>query len=693
LGIFSIYFIKNGKGFIHLRHKICPKEIDIQSQFPIFTSGFVQPTFAPLFAVTSVNGTKYTLSSTTNVDCHNIPLEGNSLCQKLVYLDYYARCNNLQDNFISFIQLLNKCIKFRNKEKCKTITPIKISKSVLKTVKYLNYANIIFKKYLLPLIVDMCYTKCLCSDLGFSCKAQTNLTENQQLEKTLMLLSYQTIKTIEKINDDYYKNLNNLISAIEKAKAQQYGFKETTKCGEIEKKFNTILQNFYNDWNTVKITVDEVNQISLDEKEFSNFAKVEDFAKMKEYYDKFIEGISRIKKALDKVRALSDQLEQFITANIEKEICVSYLIGTLFERFDNPKGTLEKLMNLSIVSIFQKLPETKQEKFRIYNIYFILKNKHNFEPKLYFPPLEKAEDTVKNGVVLITRLFDPSSPFILDGIDLGQQNRWSPYLIPLFDYHLLFFNTAYKFAKCGEGKNLLEYAEKNEKRAALLDCFFTKHDFKMCLEEHYLNIKIEMKKVWDEFFSLTKIENLNASKVKEIMSKIKETIGEKDKTYPEIFPLVKNACTNICCKCCIGITQEDIDAFTQLCPGNSLPNCPVAGQQCVLCYDTTQKKIVPSNRQCPTYQLASTILSRLTPILFKELENNQANYCKRGKEILNGCKGTSAQQCSFGESICSGDFRFNAAFQNLKNISKDYPEISKDDLEKVVPDSKISCEK
>jgi hypothetical protein len=642
--MFNLYFVVNKGRFKYLRRKICPNEIDIaRPGFNIFLSGY---SFSPLARMED----SYYLSSYAYFKCNSFPLLAHSLCTNLSYLNSFAICKNVDGNFSSLITILNQCLK--NGKYCIKVSGL-FRKAISTARKYFEYAQMIFKNQMLPAIVEMCGQECLCKDLGFKTCQTAGDDSLQSPEMVVYMLSYNTIKQIEKIDDTRYAALEKIVKSITQARKQEYALKEVTKCGEVERGFNSIIQNFYNEWEKEGLSQQDIDLLKAAEREFLVYFEDNDRKNVEESYGKFIEGIAKLKRAMNKLQILLSQLQQFLVNNKDKDICLSYLVGEFFNRFNKvaqrgPEGdrySLKVLLNIDNSSFYSILPDTYMRRYKAYLLYFSLLRQWSptFSTELSLTP-EKVGNSVADGVILLSKLWGFSIKE--EGVPLAEgevkeRPEFPSWFITLLDYHIYFFNMRIKFAQCVEGKSPVELLGGDKTKASFLECLFEKKDLKICLEENYLYGRQETKKVWDEFFALTKLNALKADRVEEILAKVAETFGKKDILYSEIFQTVKSFCSNICCK---GISEGDKRHFGRLC---STSPCSVAN--CKVCYDSNDGKIKCPGESC---QGACLRVAEIANLLLGQVQGDISTFCQRAVPIVQNCPKDTQAICGDAKAAC-----------------------------------------
>lgn len=94
-----------------------------------------------------------------------------TICVRVwVLLDTLGRCKIHNRGGVNIAGKISDCLGKPNTFDCKENIHGYISIFGREVKDYFKMMNKIFKQYFLPLYVDMCYNKCLCSDIGVKCQ-------------------------------------------------------------------------------------------------------------------------------------------------------------------------------------------------------------------------------------------------------------------------------------------------------------------------------------------------------------------------------------------------------------------------------------------------------------------------------------------------------------------------------------------
>jgi hypothetical protein len=660
--MFNIYFVSNETRFLYLVENVCLKEVDtrgggfkvfrdvktaIGEVFNIFseeckdfTSGCfldysgdfepVNPLFSPLATTLEykappsferVEHYSYYLSKRTSYSCDKIPTTDESLCSALVDLDFYALCK-----IRKYDSKILGCL--RNMDKCKNIA-FTLNRSMRYYKRYFTYMEKILKLKLFPLIVDVCYNKCLCKDLGItSCGSNYFNSSEEDIKLALYLLNYSTLKSVEKIDEEWYEVFKEVYDKIRQMKRMELYQKEITKCGAIESDFNAIVRKLYEEWErNVKADIIDIKEY---ERRFLLYIGEKNLPKVEENYNLYVTSLMNIKET---IKGAINQMEKFVQkfGSSNNAVCVAYLVGGFLSSFDMPQKGFNGIWRLTGVD-FKNLIERQNDLIRKdlqpFLLYFNLTQSfRNIISEIVILGGKYSENTVATGINLLKTFFKSSQSNLLD-------------YLPYLDYHVYFYNTKYKFAKCVlDTKNLKEFLNGDEKLTDFVDCLFAKKDFKGCVEQKYLAQLTIVKKVLDEFYDIVGIKSLGIGEIEEVLSLVSK-FEKEQKKYVDILSGVKNCCGNF--DFCSAYVDIDLSRFETFCKDN-LERCPVQGQ-CKFCYEESEGeiKLKCDGGACkePTSadaQACNAMVEKFSRLLEK-LGEMQPQLCKKAVEYLKECK-------------------------------------------------------
>jgi hypothetical protein len=726
--MFYIYFIKDEKRFVYLRNKVCKGEIDVLKEgFRVFIdmvsvkdekSGFKNTDivniecddivsghcgdvggtiFAPLAgarnnpkSIDAINNgwfASYYLSNKVVPSCSKAPSVEDSLCSGLANLDAYAVCK-ISDNDSQILRCL------QNMRSCKGIEEVlRLIKKTLKYYyKYFKYASMIYKNQMLPAIFDMCFKKCLCKDLGIS-RCGENNDSNDMDETAIYILSYQNLKEVEGLGENWYLSVSHVIEVSKKMNSAGYATKETTKCKQIEKDFNRIIQSLFKNLEDNKISVEDIKK---SEERFLLAYQENDKESLKENYENLIDGIAKFKEIFS---TFGNEITQFFSRYKSNPVCITYFITDFFKEFLNTavnKNTLELLSQVSLTKLVERLSKEEKERFIPFLLYNILKNTYRGVDSLFSLNVELVDSYKDDSVAVGAKLIEK----MVKGKDRSAVKYHSLDFLPLVDYHTYFYFIGYQYAKCVEEKRLIEYVKGDEQKAAFLDCLFGKKDFKVCLEEVYLQQEKlpNVKRVWEEFFKYVaikneyvEINNVPLNKIDDILKAFEKIEG---KTYIEIFPSVRGCCdTEDICRQAAMISTRD---FQSVCSINTLTRklfqCPPRGQ-CVLCYKIKDGKevIECDGSNCRTGNKCERIVAAVNEIFQKRKDIIQLeDFCNRMINYIEECQRKYASvKCGDALSFCESPLKLDVWL--AINIRESLPKLPPGELDMIKPADKVVC--
>ncbi len=116
----------------------------------------------------------------------------NTLCRNLVELNKFGWCK-IDDSFGSLFRCLRDYFQNKSLPSDCSLRKLKsyVDKVYKKGQKYFAYMKQVFARQMIPQVVEMCYIKCLCEDLGIRCSDKSGIALNS--EDVISHILYDTI--------------------------------------------------------------------------------------------------------------------------------------------------------------------------------------------------------------------------------------------------------------------------------------------------------------------------------------------------------------------------------------------------------------------------------------------------------------------------------------------------------------------
>jgi hypothetical protein len=242
--------------------------------------------------------------------------------------------------------------------------------------KYLSLALQIYKNQIIPAFFNLCNLSCLCPDLGIRCGSGV---ESDETTFTLYILLYNTVKSVENINEAWYEQWKSIEKEIDNLYSTEYTKKKETKCS-FEEDFYKLITNFYTEWEKIKKENPKglAVETKIADEGFLKALKNNDIKEVEKSYTNFLKTIYKIKEVPKAIVKLTKDIEEFFIAKTKGHfLCSSYLLGTFIDKFYKvaiePPPVLRKYLNFSFENIVKKLPPEERGKYTGPIFYFEVK--------------------------------------------------------------------------------------------------------------------------------------------------------------------------------------------------------------------------------------------------------------------------------------------------------------------------------
>lgn len=278
---FRKFFIDNSEGFEYLKHNLCKGEIPQKTTAILImrldknaVKGILEEFIGNNFKNsvgteliidpigTEVSTKRYLLSYEVESKCGYetsfllpsfSPLK--SLCYNVSSLSSLGQklytCENYKLNlyFYKLQSCLGKFFKENSVSECKDIK-IAVKKLEWFAKKWFRFANNIFRAQMMPVIMDMCYKRCMCSEAGIDIKCRRNNDVEEPPPDNLIVLFYNLLKDKMRRLIDEYDLLHGVLTEIFKKEK----IVNNPSCPKLSGTLKTYIEKFLRTTEAIGIT-------------------------------------------------------------------------------------------------------------------------------------------------------------------------------------------------------------------------------------------------------------------------------------------------------------------------------------------------------------------------------------------------------------------------------------------------------